>query len=100
MTIVTQENELVNYSAIKRIAMFTGNVEDEETGIQSEEMLVYTIMAFDLNSETGEEVIDGAMQLGVFETEDECSTALQMLIASIEKGANVFRMPTPQWSQV
>lgn len=99
MTIVTQENELINYNAIKRIAIFTANVEDE-TSSQDEDMIVYTIVAFDLNSDTGDEVVDGAIQLGVFDTENECLTALQMLISSIEKGVNIFQMPTPQWSEV
>ena len=95
MTIVTQENDLVNYAAIKRIAVFVGEVQQEDTNKKIE---VYTILAFDFNSDNEEviENIDNSIQLGVYTDEEECTTVLISLQDSIENGKALFRMPQPK----
>ena len=94
MTIVTQENELINYAAIKRIAVYTGEMQDEENDSKIE---VFTVLAFDFNSETeeSEDMTDEAIQLGIYTNEDDCTTVLIALQESIENGKALFRMPQP-----
>lgn len=94
MTIITQENELINYSAaIKKIAVYAADI-DDDNGTKTE---VYTILAFDLNSDINDDadVIDGAVQLGVYNTEEECSQVLIDLCSSIQYSKAIFRMPQP-----
>lgn len=98
MTIVTQDNELINYSAaIKKIAAYAADI-DDDNGNETE---VYTILAFDLNSDINEdaEVIDGAVQLGVYTSEEECGRVLIELCSSIQYGKSIFRMPQPNEGQ-
>lgn len=95
MTIITQDEELINYNAIKRITSFAGEIEDE-----GETVNAYGILAFDMFSETTNTVdvasTDGVMQLGIYNNEAECQSAMNLLIASIERNALVFRMPQPK----
>lgn len=86
MTIITQDEELINYNSIKRIAAFIGDVEGKDEK-------VYAVLAFDTNSSIDDEITDGVMQLGIYNNEYECNSVMQMLIEQLEKNAPVFRMP-------
>lgn len=95
MTIITQDNELINYSAaIKKIAVYAA----EMTTLDKNETEVYTILAFDINSDINDDadVTDGAVQLGVYNTEEECSQVLIDLCSSIQYSKAIFRMPQPK----
>ncbi len=97
MTIVTQENDLINYDAIKLVSIYTGTYSDDEV----EEKEVYTLLAFDLNCEIGADIddaVDSAIQLGAFTDLQKCNDVLKGLISSIVDGKPVFRVPQPDGS--
>ncbi len=98
MTIVTQENDLINYDAIKIVSLYTGTYTDDRT---EEEKNIYTLLAFDYNCEVGadlDEAVDSAIQLGAFSDFKICNEVLNNLIASIVDGKPLFRIPQPDGS--
>lgn len=97
MTIVTQENDLINYDAIKLVSIYTGTFSDDG----EEEKEVYTLLAFDFNCEVGpdpDDAVDSAIQLGAFTDMQKCNEVLNGLISSIVEGKNLFRVPQPDGS--
>lgn len=96
MTIITQENDLINYDHIKRISIFEGEYDDKEAGEKRE---VYSIVAFDLNSDvsTAADEVDfeDTIHLGVFETSEEATEVLEELKKSIASGLHIFCIPQP-----
>ena len=69
MTIITQEEDFVNYNAIKRISSFTVDISESE----DEEKNVYILLAFENNSsvttddiEENANAINGVIHLGVY----------------------------------
>ena len=90
MTIVTQENDLINYAAIKRISVYAGDVDDEEGGKVAQ---VYSILAFDFDSafSDDEDNPEDGLQIGVFAND---------LIKSIADGKSIFRIPQPSFDTV
>ena len=98
MTIVTQENDLINYDAIKLVSIYTGTFTDDD---ENEEKEIYTLLAFDNNCEVGsdlDEVVESAIQLGVFDNPQKCNEVLNGLIGSIVDGKPLFRIPQPDGS--
>lgn len=95
MTIVTQEKELVNYAAIKRIGIYEG-----EYATENGRAAVFTILAFDINSDTGaeieEDVLDEAIQLAVYADKTEAENVIEGLLRSLSGGTHIFRMPQPK----
>ena len=97
MTIVTQENDLINYDAIKLVSIYTGTFSDDG----EEEKEVYTLLAFDNNCEVGsdlDEAVESAIQLGAFTDLQKCNEVLKGLIGSIVDGKPLFRVPQPDGS--
>lgn len=94
MTIVTQTDELVNYDFVKKITLVSGTVEDEATG---DSLTVYVMLAFDVLSEVSEDEYEKcSIQLGAFNSENECRNAFEQLIGSISAKDNVFVVPQPE----
>ena len=104
MTIITQEEDLVNYDSIKRISSFAVSVsESEESDTDGQE--VYVLLAFENNSSvTTEDVIesmnaidtiDGVIHLGVYGYVDELDTVVSNLIDALKRNEQVFVMPQP-----
>lgn len=103
MTIITQEDDLINYDSIKRITSFVAEVQDEETN-ESTDLCV--VIAFDNNSKVTDEdiasssdldVIDGVINLGVYNNHEECDSAISSLISALKSNESVFKMPQPRW---
>lgn len=96
MTIVTQENELINYDCIKKIVVFEGEFENESEYGEGA-VKAYAIMAFDINSSFDDELgeTDGATQLGVYGSESECEQTIEKLLIAIRQENPVFTMPQP-----
>lgn len=99
MTIVTQENDLINYATIKRISVYAGDVDDEEGGKVAQ---VYSILAFDFDSafSDDEDNPEDGLQIGVFANESECTLVMNDLIKSIADGKSIFRIPQPSFDTV
>ena len=101
MTIVTQENDLINFNAIKFISTYAAHV-----GTADDEVEVYVLFAFDLNAdfpisnEADEELQSRALQLGVFTSEDECNNVISSLLSAIKADLKVFVIPQPSESGV
>ena len=95
MTIVTQENDLINFDAIKCISAYAAHIGDED----GREVEVYTLLAFDFNTNVSsdDELVDenAAISLGVFLSEEECNDVISKLISEISTGAKVFIVPQP-----
>lgn len=97
MTIVTQENDLINFDAIKCISAYAAHIGDEN----GREVEVYTLLAFDFNTsvssddELDEDNENAAISLGVFLSEEECNNVISELISEINTGAKVFIVPQP-----
>ncbi len=95
MTIVTQENDLINFDAIKCISAYAAHIGDED----GREVEVYTLLAFDFNTNVSsdDELVDenAAISLGVFLSEEECNDVISKLISEINTGAKVFIVPQP-----
>ena len=97
MTIVTQENDLINFDAIKCISAYAAHLGDED----GREVEVYTLLAFDFNTsvslsdELDDENENAAISLGVFLSEEECNNVISKLISEINTGAKVFIVPQP-----
>lgn len=86
MTIITQESELVNYNALTRISIYTGEIEDTEC---------YAIIAFSVDSKVEDDITDGAIYLGIYNSEEECSAVIDKFITALESEEKTFRMPYP-----
>lgn len=97
MTIVTQEKDLINYSAVKLITVYEGTYTNDDGA----SVTASSILAFDFNTEVGENLDDAtesAMQIGIFTDNKLCSKVLEELIGSIAKGLSIFRVPQPDGS--
>lgn len=86
MTIITQENEIVNYLNLKHISVYTGEIENVEC---------YAIIAFSIDSTIVDDITDGAIHLGVYNSEAECLDVMNNLINALETERRIFRMPAP-----
>jgi len=102
MTIITQEEDFVNYNAIKRISSFTVDISESE----DEEKNVYILLAFENNSsvttddiEENANAIDGVIHLGVYGYRDELNSVIASLTEALKHNEPVFVMPQPAISQ-
>lgn len=86
MTIITQENDIVNYNGLSHISTYTGAVENTEC---------FAVLAFSTNSKIEDEITDGAIQLGLYNSDDECKKVLNDLVNAILTEQKIFRMPIP-----
>lgn len=86
MTIITQESELVNYNSLTRISTFSGEVEDTEC---------FAIIGFPVDSKIEDDVTDGVIHLGIYNSEEECAEVINKFIEAIESEQKIFRMPDP-----
>lgn len=86
ITILTQESELVNYNSLTRISTFSGVVEDTEC---------FAIIAFPMDSKIEDDITDGVIHLGIYNSEEECADVINNLIKAIENGQKTFIMPDP-----
>ncbi len=106
MTIITQDNELVNYDAVKLISTYAAeiniddNIDEIEIITSGEEKTrdIYVLLAFDSHTEippdgTDEMIGNGSIQLGVFSTADACESVIRLLAEEIAAGKNIFTIP-------
>lgn len=88
MTILTQNLELVNFDRVSYITVWAGLVEDTEA---------WTVIALDalppFNDQAGE--YSPSIQLGIYDTEEDCFEIINSLKAAIAAGKNIFEMPEP-----
>ena len=98
MTIITQEEDFVNYNAIKRISSFTVDISESE----DEEKNVYILLAFENNSsvttddiEENANAIDGVIHLGVYGNREELDSVIASLTEALKRNEPVFVMPQP-----
>lgn len=91
MTIVTQTEEVINYNAVAKISLISGTVTDENTGAET---TVYVIIASDVLPDVSDDDFENvSIQLGVFDSEDECRLAFNQLLESIGKNEPIFYVP-------
>ena len=104
MTIIIQENDIINYSAIKRISIFKGTVDSSEENIDMNvaETTFYGIIAFDFQSDFSDDIENqnDGLQIGIFDNEEECNMVMKELIKSIANGKTLFRIPQPSFESV
>ena len=94
MVIFSQDRDIINFNSLKRITPFEGTID----GIS-----VYAVLGFD-SLGTDDENIDsvdgvGSIQLGIYNTEDECVDAFEKLVAAIRADNKVFVMPEPSYEE-
>lgn len=91
MTIVTQTEEVINYNAVAKISLISGTVTDKNT---EAETTVYVIVATDVLPDVSDDDFENvSVQLGVFDSEDECRLAFNQLLESIGKNEPIFYVP-------
>ena len=90
MVIITQIQEIINFSQLKRISPYVGQVDDLD---------VFAIIGFDKLSNDDDLDSDGAVQLGIYDTENECSDVYDKLTAAIRAGNKVFVMPESEYDK-
>ena len=91
MTIVTQTEEVINYNAVAKISLISGTVTDENTGVET---TVYVIVASDVLPDVSDDDFENvSVQLGVFDSENECRLAFNQLLESIGKNEPIFYVP-------
>lgn len=88
MIILTQNGEIVNFDNITTITSFSGQIEDEQ---------VFCLLALspDINDISDDDIINKAIQLGVYDTIEECENASQEIIKCIAENARICQMPDP-----
>lgn len=84
MTIVTQDEQLINYDNIIKVAVFLGNIEDVE---------YYNILAFANNSKDYDGDVENAIQLGLYANDKESYKAMRLFTDAIVSGKKIFKMP-------
>lgn len=94
MVIITQDRDVINFNSLKRITPFEGTID---------ELTVYAVLGFDTLGTDDEKVDDvdgvGSVQLGIYNTEDECVDVFEKLIAAIRADNKVFVMPDPRYEE-
>lgn len=93
MIILNQDLELVNFDRLAKVSIFSGEIENTT---------VYAIVAFEsVSDDDNEDVISpGALMLGIYNNESECSEVFLSLCEAIENGKNMYRMPEPANEEV
>lgn len=86
MTIITQESELVNYNTLTRISAYEGEIDNTAC---------FAIIAFPMDSKVEDDITDGVIHLGIYNSEEECAKIINNLINAIENEQKTFRMPDP-----
>lgn len=86
MTIITQEKEFINFDMLKRIAAFEGEIESK---------VYYAILGFDTLTSYDNDNETDTVQLGIYNSEDECLAVYERLAAAIRADHRVFTMPEP-----
>lgn len=88
MIILTQNGEIVNFDNITSITTFSGVIEDEE---------VFCLLALSpdiSNADDNEnDIINKAIQLGVYKTVEECENANQEIIKCIAGNEKICQIP-------
>lgn len=90
MIILTQNGEIVNFDNITSITTFSGVIEDEE---------VFCLLALSpdisYDNDNENDIINKAIQLGVYRTIEECENASQEIIRCIAENARICQIPDP-----
>lgn len=86
MTIITQESELVNYNSLTRISTYEGEVDGT---------VCFAVIGFPMDSKIEDDVTDGVIHLGIYNSEEECADVINKFIEAIENEQKIFRMPNP-----
>lgn len=90
MIILTQDGDIVNFDNITSISTFSGEIENEE---------VYCLLAISpdmsYDNENRDDIINNAIQLGVYQTIEECEKANQEIIKCIAENVKICKIPDP-----
>lgn len=86
MIILTQNGEIVNFDNITSITTFSGVIEDEE---------VFCLLALspDISYDDDNDIINKAIQLGVYRTIEECENSNQEIIKCIAENVKICKIP-------
>lgn len=94
MVIITQDRDFINFNSLKRITPFEGTIDG---------LSVYAILGFDTLGTDDSKVDDvdgvGSVQLGIYNTENECADVFDKLVAAIRADNKVFVMPEPHYEE-
>lgn len=86
MIIITQEKEFINLDMLKRIAAFEGEIDSK---------VYYAIMGFDTLTSYDDDNETGTVQLGIYNSENECMDVYEKMSAAIRADHRIFTMPDP-----
>lgn len=88
MIILTQNGEIVNFDNITSITTFSGVIEDEE---------VFCLLALSpdvsYDDDNDNDIINKAIQLGVYKTVEECENANHEIIKCIAGNEKICQIP-------
>lgn len=88
MIILTQNGEIVNFDNITSITTFSGVIEDEE---------VFCLLALSpdisYDNDNDNDIINKAIQLGVYRTIEECENSNQEIIKCIAENVKICKIP-------
>lgn len=96
MTIVTQDFDLINYASVKRISSYSAEISNPDTETENHES-VYVVVALDMNISNDDDAIEDGIELGIYQTPEECFEVIRRIADSLIENNAVFFMPMPSF---